>query len=271
MTGPNKISRGGIMLELNRTNVGFKMRTVYFVDRPYDVEGVDWVNFPHLRNKLDVPGFVRHEEVNGIVDLKLGSEILWNNMASKCRSDIRKAEKDDITTHVNENFEEFIQLNSEFREEKKLPPVFQYYLKPPLPDFCALFTAKYQGEVIGGILFVKDDREMYGMLGASKRLQVEKESTALIARANRRLWWEAVNWGVAQGLEVMNMGNLPAKGTDAEREGVGEFKRRFGAEAVTCYGYRKIYTRKAQIVDKYRATISHFRQGSPTKTKAVSP
>jgi lipid II:glycine glycyltransferase (peptidoglycan interpeptide bridge formation enzyme) len=105
---------------------------------------------------------------------------------------------------------------------------------------------------------------MYGMLGASKRLQVAKEDATLIARANRRLWWEAVNWGSEQGLLMMNMGNLPAKGTDSEREGVGEFKRRFGAEAVNCYGYRKIYTRKAKLVDKYRATIGYFKRGSST-------
>lgn len=253
---------GGRMLELDRTRWGFKMKTVYFADRPFDVDGVDWVNFQHVKAKVDAPDFERTEKVNAVVDLKKGPDHLWENMSSKCRTDIRKSENDDIEIEVNENFEEFIRLNSEFRKEKRLPPVFEYYLRPPLPDFCSLFTAKHAGSIVGGILFIKDDREMYAMLAASKRLAVDKEAAQLIARATRRLWWHAVGWGSEQGLSLMDLGSYPAKGSESKEEGVGEFKRRFGAEPVNCYDYRKLYSRKAKIVDAYRATIRQIKQAS---------
>jgi len=236
------------MLELDRTRMRLKSKTIYFADHPYDVDNVDFVFFSHIRKKFDAQGFEREEWVNAIIDLKIGLEHLWNNMSSKCRSDIKRSERDGITIHVNENFEEFIRLNSEFRKVKNLPPAFRPYLKPPLPDFCALFTAKHHDEVIVGILFIKDDKEMYAMLGASRRLQVEKKDTALISRANRRLWWEAMRWGVEQGILTIDLGSFPAKGTDPEQEGVSEFKRRLGAEAATSYVYRKTYTRKAKII-----------------------
>jgi lipid II:glycine glycyltransferase (peptidoglycan interpeptide bridge formation enzyme) len=243
------------MLELDRKYMGFKSKMIFFADHPYDVDKVDYVYFSHIRKMFDAPGFEREEWRNAIIDLKKGPELLWNNMSNKCRSDIKRSERDGITIHVNENFEEFIKLNSEFRKAKNLPPIFRPYLKPPLPNFCALFTAKHQDEVIVGILFVKDNKEMYGMLGASKRLQVSKNDTALISRANRRLWWEAMRWGSEQGLLTIDMGSFPAKGTDPEQEGVSEFKRRLGAEAVTSYVYSKTYTRKAKIIIKTMATI----------------
>jgi lipid II:glycine glycyltransferase (peptidoglycan interpeptide bridge formation enzyme) len=255
------------MLELDRTRLGFKMKTIYFAERPYDVEGADWVNFFHIRKKFDAPGFVRREYCDGIIDLSKGPEQIWNGMANKCRSDIRRSEKDDITISINENFEDFIRLNSEFRKDKGIPPVealFRYYLKPPRPDFWTLFTAEHQGEIIAGILFINDDRQMQGILGPSKRFDVRKEDTALIARTDRRLWWEAMKWGSEHGLQLMDMGNFPPRGTDPEMEGVAEFKRRFGAQPMYCYGYLKLYSRKAKAVDKLRSAVRSVTRGGST-------
>jgi len=91
--------------------MGFKIKKVYFADHPYDIPGVDWLDFLHVRNKVDARHFTREEWTNAIIDLKKGEDKIWSNMASKCRADIRKAEKDDIQTYVNQNLEEFIQLN----------------------------------------------------------------------------------------------------------------------------------------------------------------
>ncbi len=251
--------------------MGFKIKKVYFADHPYDIPGVDWLDFLHVRNKVDARHFTREEWTNAIIDLKKGEDKIWSNMASKCRADIRKAEKDDIQTYVNQNLEEFIQLNREFRKAKGLPPIFEYMLHPPLPNYCALFTAKSQGEMIGSILFVRDDNEMQGILSASKRLAVDREETALIARATRRLWWEAAKWGVQEGLSIMDMGNFPPKGTDPEREGVSEFKRRFGAEAVQTYCYQKLSKKMvvARRVSGWGRKIASF--SLPRKAEDKSP
>ncbi len=243
------------MLELDRRIMGMRIKKIYFADHPYDIPGIDWLDFLHVHKKVDGPLFVREEWTNAIIDLTGSEERIWSNMASKCRSDIRKSEKDQVEIAVNENFEEFIKLNSDFRKARGLAPIFGYLLRPPLPEYCTLFTARYQGELIASTLFLRDDREMQGILSASKRLAVDREETALIARATRRLWWEAAKYGREQGLSIMDMGNFPPKGTDADREGVSEIKRRFGAIPVKTYCYQRL-SRKMSLARK----MSGFRR-----------
>lgn len=247
------------MLELDRKIMGLTLRTVYFAEQPSDMKAVDWLVFSHIRRKVDAPGFSREEWINAIVELSKGKDHVWNNMAGKCRAEIRKSEKDDLTVKVNDRFEDFIILNQEFRKAKGLPPVFEEHLHPPLPRFCSLFTAELNGDLLGGLLFIRDEKEMYGMLGASRRLQVAKEDTALISRANRRLWWEAAQWGIENGIHIMDMGNFPSSNNESDMEGVGEFKRRFGAEAVNSYVYRKTYTIRARIASSIGATVRRLR------------
>lgn len=247
------------MLELDRRQFIFKIKNVYFADHPYDVKGVDWLDFIHIRKKVDAPGFERQEWCNGILDLTKGSDHVWDNMASKYRADIRKGEKEDIVIEVNKDFAGFIKMNEEFRKAKHLAPNYTELLHEPLPDYCLLMTAKSGGKMSSGLLFVKDDKEMYGVLAASRRLEMDKEGASFIARTNRLLWWETVQWSIANGYGIIDMGNCPPPGSDPERAGIAEFKIRFGATPTTTYVYRKLYTRRIRFMKKTSGWVRSLR------------
>ncbi len=190
-------------------------------------------------------------------------------MAGKCRSDIRKAENIQIDLKRNSNCEAFVELMDRFRASKELDPLPEPQeliarIRSPLPDYFALFTAEHVGELLGGVLFIKDEKQMIGIIAASNRLEVDKERRNLIACVNRLLWWEAIRYGVREGLDVLDMGGY-FKGTlqckkDPTLEGVSEFKRRFGGEIVPRYEYKKDYTYRMKmaryLAKTYRAIRS---------------
>lgn len=244
------------MLELEHSYWGLKTKTIYLSEAPFDVDGVDSVDFRYLRDGFKLNDFTCFEDQTIIIDLSKGEDVVWSGMASKCRSDIRKAQREDFEIALNSNCEEFIDLMNRFRASKALDPLpepqaFMDQICSPLPSYFTLFTAKQGGELVAGVLFIRDNKEMMGMIAASKRLEVEKEKRAIIASVDRLLWWEAIKYGIDQGLDILDMGGYfkgsPQCQKDLTLEGVSEFKRRFGGQVVPRYQYKKDYTYKIKL------------------------
>lgn len=255
------------MLEVDYSIRGMKVKNVYLANEPYDVVGYDRVSFPYLRKRVDKSGFERFEDKTIVIDLNQGTEKLWSNISTKCRSDIRKAEGKGINVVINGNCKDFMTLLDQFRTANNLSPfpepqAFLDMIRHPLPEALTLFTADQGDEMVGGVLFIKDQQEMMGILAASKRLDVEGETKNTIAMANRLLWWEATKYGSEKGLQILDMGGF-FEGTDQGRSdpkllGVSEFKRRFGGSIVPRYHYTKAYTIKMRLARQIQKVESRL-------------
>lgn len=235
------------MLGVESNLYGFRTRTIWFAEEPYDMQDVDSVCFLACKKKIDLDGFEREDGATMIIDLKAGTDAIWSGFASKCRSAIRKAEKEGTEVRINQDYEGFIALNDNFREEKGLPadsrtPAF-------MKAHGVLFTAWLNGELVSGVYFLKDEHNMLGLLAASKRLEAESnERRTSIANANRLLFWEGMKYGVENGFEVYDLGGYyNGKEPDPEKERINEFKRRFGGTVVDDYIYRKDYSLKMKM------------------------
>lgn len=234
--------------------MGFRTKTIWMSDSPFDVDGYDSVCFYSCPSRADLPGFTREDRATIVVDLTKGAEKVWGEIAPKCRTAIRRSEKEGIEVTMDRDHQEFLRLNEEFRSEKGLD-----HNTFPL-DFMEahgkLFLARENGALLSGILFLEDDRRILGVLAASRRLEVDRAKGTAIANANRLLWWSAMEHAMEGGLETMDMGGYyVGKEPNPQMEGINEFKRRFGGKVVDSYVYRKDYTRRIRIAREVKQRL----------------
>ena len=234
------------MIAYDRHIMGFKTRTIWLSDSPFDVEGIDSAYFYACRTKVDMPGFLRKDLATIEIDLTKDIDHVWSMLNSKCRSGIRRAEKDGVIIHMDQGHEVFLKLNDEFRTMKGLdhhtfPIAFA-------KEKGKLFIAEMNGEIISGILFLNDGNTLLGMISASRRMDTENGALRNISNANRLLWWSAIDYAKESGLDQVDMGGYYiGSEPNPQAEGINEFKRRFGGEVIRSYEYRKDYTFKIRM------------------------
>ena len=81
-----------------------------------------------------------------------------------CRYPINRAVKEGIQVRVNQNFEQFYEVNKAFTQQKGSP------LAPmdldTMRKYGTLFTAEYHDEIIGGQLYFEDDPYFFSRVSA---------------------------------------------------------------------------------------------------------
>jgi lipid II:glycine glycyltransferase (peptidoglycan interpeptide bridge formation enzyme) len=234
------------MTEYTRRPPGLRIKQIWFAEKPYDVDKCDIVEFWLCKQDVKLENFTQSRWCSIVIDLSQGEERIWGNISEKFRAGIRKAKTEGVIVQRNQNVSGFLTLHKEFRVSKDLKAAT--YPTDFIEKNCLLLTAEYNGELIAGILYLVDGSKMLGLLSASKRLEVEKEKIAFISNANKLLWWEAIKYGLENGVIDFDMGgyddvadrNVPVKG-------VAEFKRRFGGQVVHYFNYTRIYSIKAKV------------------------
>ncbi|PLJ76873.1 MAG: hypothetical protein B7L53_09405 [Thermofilum sp. NZ13] len=166
------------------------------------------------------------------IDLTVGLDRIWNDIARQTREEIKKAERIGIEIHINKHFDEFYEINKKFALKKNLKNLI-------LPiDFMrrygTLFTAVYNNKVLGGVLFFEDERVMELKLMASLRLETSKDEAKIISHAMRLLIWRAIQYAYYKGLSEFSLEGVDPSNLDS---GIGFFKTRFGGTVVTRYNY----------------------------------
>ena len=158
---------------------------------------------------------------------------------SSCRR-LKKATNDDVVIRVNQDYDSFYKLNSEFRKLKGLPEydVDVDYMKKN----GILFSAEFQGKIIGGQFYLSDGKNIRWLLGASRRLE-NTNISAIVSNSYRLLVWEAIKYAKRKEMKTFDMGGYYiGEKPNIEKEGINDFKKSFGGELVTHYNYQKNYS-----------------------------
>jgi len=241
------------MLEIERRPLHlFKVKEIWFSEFPFDVEDCDSVSFKALRNKVDAKGFVREEHATLVINLTKSLDEIWKAMdKSSCRYAINRAMKDGVKVKRNQNFDDFLNVYYSFRKRKGLSSFASMFYDPELEvmkrKYGTLFVAEYDGEILGGCFFIHDKASIRWLVGASRRLEVDKQKATLIGNANRLIIWEAVKWAKEKGIEEFDLGGYSIKAENNPsdpRYGINKFKKSFGGELVKKYFYYKDYSRR---------------------------
>ena len=230
-------------LEIERKGHIFKTKEIWFSEYPYEVDGCHSVIFRACKNKVDLDEFECKEFITFVIDLTQDLDTIWTHMGKKsCRYEIKRAVREGIQIRLNEDYQEFYEINRSFRREKGLstttePPQF-------MRKYGTLFTAEVAGDIVAGQLYLEDRDNIRWLIGASKRLEVGKEKTILIGCANRLMIWEAMKYAKGKGIKEFDFGGYYSGGKGAEiLDTPNLFKQSFGGKVTTRYIYQKDYSK----------------------------
>ncbi len=230
------------MLEIERKSYIFRTKQIWFSDSVYDVEGYANVRFSGCKSKLYGEGFKCKEGYTSVIDLTQGLDEIWGDMEPKsCRYAIRRAARDSVKITINQDYEEFYQIYKSFSKQRGLPGLEKL---DTIKKYGTLFTAQFNGEILGGHVYLHDADTIMYWLAATKRLGEDRERRSLIGNASHLLHWEAIQYAKEKGFKEFDMGSLFAKdGKDYPGYSIDAFKRGFGGKVISRYQYSKDYSK----------------------------
>ncbi len=169
------------------------------------------------------------------VDLRPDLDTLWQGLHSSARRAIRKAEREGVvlrTAERKEDLRAFFELHLGVRKYKYRLVAQPYRFFENIWHHIIetqqglLMVAVYQGEIIGGVLFLIWKNKLYYKFNASAPLR-------LAARPNDLVLWEGIKHGKAQGYDYLDFGL-----SDWDQEGLVRYKRKFASEEKTIFFLR---------------------------------
>jgi hypothetical protein len=248
------------MLEVDDSKFIFKIRKIWFSDVPFDVTGCDGVAFYECIKDVDIKGFSKEKFTTMVIDLTPDLDTIWGNIhRNSCRRGIEKAIKDGVVIRVNQDYDAYFNLHSEFRKLKG-------WSKPNTIDVefmkknGTLFLSEYNGEIIGGQFYLGDDKNFRALIGSSRRLEKNSISPRISGESNRLIIWEAIKYAKEKGIVNFDLGGYyTGKDPDPQKEGINKFKDSFGGNVVTHYNYHKDYSKLYYCARKIPSLKYSFR------------
>lgn len=171
-------------------------------------------------------------------------EIIWENMTSKNRNMVRKAEKNGITIHRGRNFELFEVFRQIYNATMDKDNASEYYyfsnafyesVLNDLSEDAQIFYALYDEKIIAAaIVLCRNGKLNYHLSGSVKEHQN-------IAPGNLLLY-KAALWGCEKGCKTFHLGG----GVGASEDGLFKFKKSFyrGEDLPQFYIGKKIFDKK---------------------------
>ncbi len=243
------------MLEIEKKKGIFRKKNIWFSERPFAVPDADVVHFYACRNKVDDPDFQCEAAPTLVIDLAPDLDTLWGNMGKKsCRYFINRAERSGISIAVNQDFDAFHAMYSAFIGQKGFSTTNESVSF--MRQYCTLFTAHLEGELLAGALMLRDARHMRWLFGASRRLENDAIDTTLISCANRLAIWEAIKYAKSAGCGEFDLGGYyGGDDPDDPRVGINKFKEKFGGRHATYYTYWQYNSRLYSLAQKLKSRL----------------
>ncbi len=238
------------MLITDRKPWLFKLKEVWFSDKPYDVGGCTSVEFIDCKGKVSIDGFECIEYSTLVIDLTQDLDTIWSKMGKKsCRYEIKRAVRDGVQVERSDDYVAFDKLNRQFRKAKGLgKSVGIEYMR----KYGTLFLATIDNELVAGQLYLEDESNIRWLLGVSTRLESDNVLTGC---ANRLLIWEAIKYAKAKGIKEFDFGGYYSGDDNVEWKSIGFFKQTFGGVPTTHYIYAKSYLGIYAIARRVRSIL----------------
>lgn len=229
------------MLEVDNSKFIFKTKQIWFSEVPFEVSGYDGVTFYECTRDVDLKGFSKEVFTTIVIDLTQDLDTIWKKMDRTCKKYISFAKKNGVTIRMNQDYDTFSMINSEFRKAKRLS---EYNLDIGfMKKNGILIVSEYEGNLLGGQFYINDGKNIRGILNSSKRLEETGSKNKIISSASRLMIWEAICYAKEHGMSTFDMGGYyTGKESDPQKEGINRFKDSFGGQVVTHYIYQKDYS-----------------------------
>lgn len=182
---------------------------------------------------------------NYILELKgRGEEELLQSFKSKCRYNIRLAQRKGVTCGVygKERLKDFYRLMEETHRRDGFQMRSREYfarMLDSLGEHCRLYLCDYEGEPLSGALCVQYGGRTTYVYGASTSAHRE-------VMPNYLMQWEMIRWAAESGCETYDFGGVPHwYEPDHPNYGVYRFKTGFnGRLAVYAGEFTQVYSQR---------------------------
>jgi len=130
------------------------------------------------------------------------------NLAGSTRRGVRKARESGLTVQVETDDEAYARFVELYRATMERRNAVDYYLfdedyfrsfRELLGPAQSLLTARYDGKIVAGALFLRSPQFIHYHLGGS-------DTQALSLRPNNLLFFEAMNWAAGLGIAELHLG-----------------------------------------------------------------
>ena len=210
---------GGVLFEGDTSEANLKAFWTAYVEKMRELNIVDnFVRYhPVLAN--DVPMKV----VSDVIDLGKtvafdleSPEVIWDNIVSKNRNMIRKAEKNGIEIHHAHDmalFEDFIRIYNATMDKDNAEEYYyfkeEFYksIHEDMDGHYEMFYATYEGQIIAMSIMLFANKQMHYHLSGS---MLEYRNLA----PSNLLLYKAAVWGSEQGYKTFHLGGGVGSGED---------------------------------------------------------
>ena len=181
---------------------------------------------PLLKNHVFFDGYSELAQIRKTVHIDLADhDTIWNNMESKCRQMIRKAQKNNVTTEIDAELQTLDEFKLIYQSTMKNNEAQDYYLfndnfysdtKVHLKSNAFIINAFLEGVKIASILVLYSKEYLHGHLGGALQQYKYLQPTSL-------LYYEIAKWGCERGIKYFHVGGGYASDSDS----LFQFKKTF--------------------------------------------
>ena len=219
---------GGVLFEGDTTEVYLRAFWKAYIEKMKEEGIVDnFVRYhPVLANAIPMKQISNVIDLGKTVAIDLASEeVIWNNIISKNRNMIRKAEKNGIEIHHGKDLELFKDFKRIYNSTMEKDHAEDYYffgdafyesIHRDLHDNYEMFYAVMDGQVIAMSIILFANNQMHYHLSGSL---LEYRNLA----PSNLLLYKAALWGYEQGYKTFHLGGGVGSGED----GLYKFKAAF--------------------------------------------
>jgi hypothetical protein len=177
-----------------------------------------------------------------IVDLREGIEKAWQNMETRARTSVRKAEKhavkvrpakgiDDLDIYYNLHTETYKRTNTNPHPKSYFTNIWKDFLEK---GFAYILFAEWQGEVVAAENFgIYKNAAIYWTGAASQK--------GLSLSANSLLQWAAMQWMIKNDIIWYETGEAYPHLQEGKLKRLNDFKKSFGGKLYPYYQGRIVF------------------------------
>jgi len=177
------------------------------------------------------------EHLNIIVNLRVSGEVLWGNVHTKRRNEIRKAQKEGTSFEVRDDFqslEETYKILKQVYQRAKLPLPQLSFFKSIIEvigyDHFKIFVAINSGKIIGVMYAICFKDRIFDWFAGAYEEFYDKHPNDIIP-------WSVFLWGKEAGFCEFDFGGA---GKPRVPYGVRDYKKKFGGVFVNYGRYERI-------------------------------
>ncbi|MDY0016222.1 MAG: peptidoglycan bridge formation glycyltransferase FemA/FemB family protein [Candidatus Delongbacteria bacterium] len=181
---------------------------------------------PLIQNHDFFEGYSELAQIRKTIHIDLTDhDTIWNNMESKCRQMIRKAQKNNVTSEIDTELKTLDEFKHIYQSTMKNNEAHDYYLfddrfyddtRKYLKNNAFIINAFLEDSKIASILVLHSEKYVHGHLGGALQQYKYLQPTSL-------LYYEIAKWGCEKGLKKFHVGG----GYKSDSDSLYKFKKTF--------------------------------------------